>query len=136
MAARALGVVTEGLNATTITHICYGNFQRVFDQLIRLPVDMLDLEMANSGYDLLELFQHKKTDKFISMGVLDVHNHSTESVEEIMEGIKKGLMIFSPERLYIKPDCGLKTRTEDETIAKLRSMVTAVEQVRGELGLD
>ena len=136
LVARSLGVVTRGLNAVTITHICYGEFDRVFDQLLRLPVDMLDLETANSNYDLLGLFRAKKTDKFVAMGVVDVHSHQVESVEQIKEGITKGLMVFSPERLYIKPDCGLKTRTEEETVAKLRNIVTAVRAVKDELGLD
>ena len=57
LAAKALGVVTKGITATTITHICYGDFVVVFDQLLRLPVDVLDLEAANSDYQLLELFR-------------------------------------------------------------------------------
>ncbi len=136
LASRALGVVTEGLKATTITHICYGDFHQVFDELVHLPVDMLDLELANSNYDLLEEFRRHPTDKLLAMGVMDVHSHEVETVEEIVAGIRKGLEVFSPERLYITPDCGLKTRTEEESVAMLRNMMTAVKQVRGELGLE
>ena len=57
LASRALGIVTQGLDVVTLTHICYGEFGTVFDQLINLPVDVLDLEMVNSDYDLLELFR-------------------------------------------------------------------------------
>ncbi len=135
LASRALGVVTKGLQATTITHICYGEFAEVFDELVNLPVTMLDLETAQAGYGLLDEFRRHPTDKLLSMGVLDVHTHRVETVEEIVAGIRKGLEVFSPERLYIGPDCGLKTRTEEESVAKLRNMMAAVKQVRAEEGL-
>jgi 5-methyltetrahydropteroyltriglutamate--homocysteine methyltransferase len=137
LASKALALVTRGLTCLTITHLCYGDFATVFDQLLHLPVDMLDLEMANSNYDTLELFRSKPLpdDKSISMGVLDVHNHRVETVEEIKRGIRLGLEVFPPERLYIDPDCGLKTRTEEEAVAKLRNMMAAVREVKRELGL-
>ena len=136
LASKALGVVTKGLKTTTVTHICYGEFHQVFDKLLGLPVDMLDLEMANGGYALVEDFRRHPTDKLISMGVLDVHRHEVEPVEEIVAGIRKGLEVFTPQQLYIDPDCGLKTRTEEESVAKLRNMMTAVKQVRKEEGLE
>ncbi len=136
LASRALGIVTQGLNAYTITHICYGDFNAVFDQVIRLPVDMLDLEMANSGYDILDLFRDHPVEKSLSMGVVDVHNHTIETVDQVKEGIRKGLEVFPPERLYIDPDCGLKTRQEEEAIAKLRVMVTAVKEIKAEKGIE
>jgi len=138
LASQALGIVTEGLNAFTITHICYGDFAAVYDHLISLPVDMLDLEMTNSNYDLLEMFrQHPLPEsKSLSMGVSDVHSHVVESVEEMKEGIKRGLEVFPPERLYIDPDCGMKTRLEDEAVDKLRNIVQAVREVKEELGIE
>ncbi len=136
LASEALGIVTKGLDAFTITHICYGEFASVYDQLVRLPVDNLDLEMANSNYALLDLIAERglPSDKSVSMGVLDVHDHRVESVDEIAAGIERGLKVIPPERLYIDPDCGLKTRTEEESVAKLRNMMAAVRQVRAELG--
>ena len=136
LVSRGLSVVTQGLKAKTITHICYGDFARAVDQILTLPVDQLDIETANSGYDLLELFRHKRFDKELAMGVVDVHNHRIESVDEVVAGIRRGLEVVPPERLYIDPDCGLKTRTWDEAEAKLRVMVQAVRQVRRELGVD
>jgi 5-methyltetrahydropteroyltriglutamate--homocysteine methyltransferase len=70
------------------------------------------------------------------MGVVDVHSHAAETVEEVKAGIKKGLEVLPPERLYIDPDCGLKTRTWQEAEAKLRVMVQAVREVKQELGLN
>ena len=138
LVSEALGIITEGLGAKTITHVCYGDFARVFHQIASLPVDQLDLEMANSGYDLLELIR-QHGDEFqreLAMGVVDVHSHVTETVEDVKAGIKKGLEVLPPERLYIDPDCGLKTRTWQEAEAKLRVMVQAVREVKQELGLD
>ncbi len=136
LASRALGIVTKGLKAHTITHICYGDFALVYDRLVNLPVDNLDLELANSNFDLLEMFRRHPTDKALSMGVTDVHTHVVEPVELIKERIKRGLKVFPPERLYIDPDCGLKTRTEEESLGKLRNMVTAVREVKKEMGIE
>ena len=136
IASRALGIVTEGGKAYTFTHICYGEFDKVYNQVANLPVDNLDLEMANSNYALLREFKEHPTDKGLSMGVSDVHSHVVESVEEMKEGIRRGLEVFPAERLFIDPDCGLKTRMEDEAVGKLRNIVTAVREVKAELGIE
>lgn len=138
LVSEALGIITHGLGARTITHICYGDFARVFHQIVTLPVDQLDLEMANSDYDLLDLIRRHKDDfhKELAMGVLDVHSHVAETVDQVKARIKKGLEVLPPERLFIDPDCGLKTRTWDEAEAKLRAMTQAVREVKQELGID
>ncbi|MDP3062345.1 MAG: methionine synthase, partial [Chloroflexota bacterium] len=135
LVSHGLSIVTEGLKAKTITHMCYGDFARVFDQIVNLPVDQLDIETANSGYDLLDLFRGRKFDKEIALGVVDSHSHVVETVEQVKEGIRKGLEVVPPQRLYIDPDCGLKTRTWEEAAAKLRVLVQAVREVRRELGI-
>lgn len=138
LVSEALEIVTRDLGAKTITHICYGDFARVFDHIAGLPVDQLDLEMANSDYDLLNLIR-RHNDAFgkeLAMGVIDVHSHVIETPDDVKAGIKKGLEVLPSERLYIDPDCGLKTRTWDEAAAKLRVMVQAVREVKRELELD
>jgi 5-methyltetrahydropteroyltriglutamate--homocysteine methyltransferase len=132
----AMGIVTAGLRATTISHMCYGDFAAGYDELIKMPVDQLDLEMANSGYDLLDVMREKPFDKQIGLGVLDVHTHKVETIEEVVAGIKKALEILPPERVLVDPDCGLKTRTWEEAAAKLRVMVEAVRRVKAELGVE
>ncbi len=136
LASRALGIVTKGLKATTITHMCYGDFAAVFDHIVNLPVDMLDMEMANSNYDLMELFRAHPSNKILALGVLDVHSHLVEGVDQIKAGIRSALEVFPPERLYIKPDCGLKTRQEGEAIDKLKAMMTAVKEIKKEMDLE
>jgi 5-methyltetrahydropteroyltriglutamate--homocysteine methyltransferase len=135
LAVRALGRAVEGLKAKTITHVCYGDFDVIYPALLDLPVDMIDLEMANSRYDLLDRFRAQPFTKEIGYGVLDVHSHRVETKEEVKEGIRRGLEVLKPEQIYVDPDCGLKTRTVDEAFAKLEVMVAAVREVREEQGI-
>ena len=138
IAIEGMAVVTEGLKARTITHVCYGDFESVFPGFLDMPVTQFDLEAANSNYDLLDLFKKHgfPEDKELALGVLDVHSHKTETVDEVKAGIRRGLELLPPERLYIDPDCGLKTRPWDEAAAKLRVMLQAVHQVRREIGIE
>ena len=71
LVARALGAVTHGLRAKTITHTCYGNYEEIFPWLDRLPVDQLDLEMSNSGLDLIDRFRRGPFSKEIAFGVIE-----------------------------------------------------------------
>ena len=138
LAIEAMAIVTEGLKAKTATHICYGDFVSAYPRFLDMPVQQFDLEMANSGYDIADLFKSKgfPAEKEIAWGVVDVHSHTIETVEQVTAGIKRALEVIPPERLYIDPDCGLKTRTWDESAAKLRVMVQGVRQVRRELGIE
>jgi len=135
LAVRALGRATAGLRAKTITHVCYGDFDVIYPALLELPVDMIDLEMANSRFDLLERFRQHPFTKEIGLGVLDVHNHRIETKEEVKEGLRRALEVLPPERIYVDPDCGLKTRTVEEARQKLTVMVAAVREVRAERGI-
>lgn len=137
LAIEAMGIVTDGLKAKTITHMCYGDFASAYPRFLDMPVVQFDLEMANSGYDLVELLKRGfPEDKEIAWGVLDVHSHVIETVAQVKAGIRQGLEVLPPERLYIDPDCGLKTRTWEEAAAKLRVMMQAVREVRQELGIE
>lgn len=136
LAIEAMAIVTEGITAKTISHICYGDFRTIYPLILELPVDQLDLEFANSGYANLDIFRTPKFTKEIAYGVLDIHSHRIETVEEIVAGIKKGIDVFGVEKMTIGPDCGLKTRTTEEAFAKLRNMIAAVRQVKSELGLN
>src|SRR5437588_2827085 len=133
LAIEAMGVVTDGLKAHTITHMCYGRFEEVYPRLLELPVDQIDLEMANSGLELLEKFKQHPFTKAIGFGVVDVHTHKIESVDEVKKNIRRALDYLRPDQVFIDPDCGLKTRTVDEAKAKLRTIQQARDEVRSEL---
>jgi len=135
LAIEAMEIVTDGIKATTISHICYGDFAKIYPRVLSLPVDVLDLEFANSHFANLEIFRRPKFTKKVSVGVVDVHSHMIESVKEVREGIMKSLTVFDPEQVWIDPDCGLKTRSLQEAIDKLKVMVEATREVKKELGL-
>jgi 5-methyltetrahydropteroyltriglutamate--homocysteine methyltransferase len=133
IAIEAMGVVTQNLDAKTVSHICYGDFAAIYPKVLELPVDQLDLAMANYGYRWLELFDKDPFTKELAIGIVDVHTHETESVATAAEGIRKGLRYVSKERLLPHPDCGLKTRSIEESEEKCRVVVEATKVVRKEL---
>jgi 5-methyltetrahydropteroyltriglutamate--homocysteine methyltransferase len=133
IAIEAMGVVTQNLDAKTVSHICYGDFAAIYPRVLDLPVDQLDLAMANYDYRWLELFEKDPFTKELAIGIVDVHSHETESVATAAEGIRKGLRYVSADRLLPHPDCGLKTRSVDESEEKCRVVVEATKVVRTEL---
>lgn len=133
LAREAMQIVTEGLPAYFISHACYGAFEKIYPEMLTLPVDNFDLEMSNSNLDLLQHFTRYPFTKDLSFGVVDVHSHVIEDVETVTKRIHQGLEVVPAEALWIDPDCGLKTRTVEEAIAKLRVIVQAVTRVRATL---
>lgn len=129
----AMAIVTEPLSVHTITHICYGDFHNAYPKMLDIPVDQIDLEFANSDYSLLDEFSADPFTKFVGFGVSDVHSHRLETVEEMADGIRRGLKFIPPDRMFVDPDCGLKTRTVEEAKEKLTNIKKAVDIVRQEL---
>jgi len=132
-AIEAMEIVTKGIDAYFISHICYGAFEFIYPEMLELPVDNFDLEMSNSELDLVELFRKYPFTKDLSFGVVDVHSHVVEDVEKVKARIQRALDVLKPEQLWIDPDCGLKTRTTEEAIAKLKALVNASQEVREKL---
>ncbi|MBI2469107.1 MAG: methionine synthase [Candidatus Rokubacteria bacterium] len=133
-AVEAMHLVVEGLPAYYITHACFGAFETIYPGLLDLPVDNLDLAISHSALDLLAMFEKDPFTKDLSLGVLDVHSHVVESPAEVRARIMRGVGVLPKERIWVDPDCGLKTRTVDQARGKLASMLTAVREVRATLG--
>jgi len=133
VAIETMQAITEGQNAYFVTHICYGAFEKIYPKMLEIPVDNFDLEMSNSGLDMLELFRKYPFTKDISFGVVDVHSRIIEPVDIIKERIKKALEFIPQGQLWIDPDCGLKTRTIEESKAKLNNIMIAVKDMRQRL---
>ncbi|MGH2754554.1 MAG: methionine synthase [Actinomycetota bacterium] len=129
----AMAIVTEPLSAHTITHICYGDFHRAYPKMLDIAVDQIDLEFANSDYSLLDEFGDHPFTKYVGLGISDVHTHDIESVDELAEGIRRSLKYIPADRMFVDPDCGLKTRTVDEAKEKLSNIKKAVDIVRTEI---
>lgn len=126
----SMQIVTEGLPVYFITHMCYGAFELVYPGLLQSPVDNFDLAISNSELDLISIFQKHPFTRDISVGVVDVHSHVIEDVETVKSRIRRALDVFPRQAVWIDPDCGLKTRTVDEAIAKLKVLVEAVKTFR------
>jgi len=134
LAIEAMGIVTNGLKSYTLTHICYGDFQKIYPKMLDIPVNQIDLELSNNEFDLLDLFKKAPFTRDIGLGVLDVHSHRVETKDEVKARIQKALKTIPKEKIYVSPDCGLKTREVEEAKAKLRVMVEATKEVRESLG--
>jgi 5-methyltetrahydropteroyltriglutamate--homocysteine methyltransferase len=132
-ARRGLERVTSGQNAYFITHICYGAFDKIYPGMLDLPVQNIDLEMSNSDLDMLEQFKRHPFTKDITFGVVDVHTHEIEDIGEIKARIEKALEYLPKDAIWIDPDCGLKTRSVEESKAKLGNIQEAVNSIRGKM---
>jgi 5-methyltetrahydropteroyltriglutamate--homocysteine methyltransferase len=130
IAIEAMRRVTDGMNAYFITHACYGAFDQIYPGMLEMPVDNFDLEMSNSDLDMLNLFGRTPFTKDISFGVVDVHTHALEDAATVKARLQQALSILPKERIWVDPDCGLKTRTVDEAIAKLQACVEAARALR------
>ncbi len=138
LAVEAMQVTVEGIDAEFHTHICYGEVERIYPDMLRLPVKQIHLAFKNTDFAYLKLMEERPYDgsKDLGVGVTDVHTRFIESVDEVKDGIRRVLKLLPPERLWILPDCGLKTRTVDEAEAKLQVMVEAVRDIKRELEID
>ena len=93
-AIEAMHIVTDNIPAYFITHICYGAFEFIYPRMLDLPVHNFDLEMSNSGLDLIGLLKKDPFTKDFSFGVLDVHSHVTETPATVKERIEKALHVI------------------------------------------
>ena len=126
----SMQIVTEGMPAYFITHMCYGAFELIYPDLLKSPVDNFDLAISNSELDLIKIFERHPFTRDISVGVVDVHSHVIEDLETVKGRIQRALQVFPREAAWIDPDCGLKTRTVDEAMAKMKVLVKAAKSFR------
>ncbi|MFW9052577.1 5-methyltetrahydropteroyltriglutamate--homocysteine S-methyltransferase [Corynebacterium striatum] len=126
-------VALEAKPTTQIhTHLCYSEFGQIIDAVAGLDADVTSIEAARSRMELLEDIDDKFHSE-IGPGIYDIHSPRIPSVAETAELIRAALRNVPVERLWINPDCGLKTRGYDETEASLRNMVLAREEVLSSL---
>jgi 5-methyltetrahydropteroyltriglutamate--homocysteine methyltransferase len=138
LAVEAMERVVEGIDCEFHTHICYGEVEMIYPDMLRLPVKQIHLAFKNTNFEYLKLLEEHPFDsgKDLGVGVVDVHTHVMEPLAEVKDGIRKTLELLPPERVWILPDCGLKTRTVEEAEGKLRVMMDATREVKRELELD
>jgi len=114
-------------------HVCYGDYSRIYPEILEYPVEEFDLELCNGDYEQLDVFTETEFTKDLAMGVVDAHVADVEPVEEIKENIKKGLQVVPPERLTVSPDCGVKLLPRDAAYGKMENMVKAAREIEAEL---
>ena len=114
-------------------HVCYGDYSRIYPEMLDFPVDELDLELANGDFEQVEVFTEPEFTEDLAMGVVDVHDATVESVEEIKENIIRGFEIVPPEQLTVSPDCGLKLLPREVAYQKMENMVQAAREVEAAL---
>ena len=113
------------------THMCYSEFNGIMDQIIAMDADVITIECSRSQMVLLDAFAKNSYPYEIGPGVYDIHSARIPSVNEIINLMHKAETMIPRERLWVNPDCGLKTRRWPETIASLKNMVEAAKQLRG-----
>ncbi|WP_254768300.1 methionine synthase [Salinilacihabitans rarus] len=114
-------------------HVCYGDYSRIYPEMLEFPVDEFDLELANGDYEQLDVFKDPAFTKDLALGVTDAHVAEVESVERIEENITKGLEVVPPEQLVVSPDCGLKLLPREVAYGKMANMVEAARNVEARL---
>lgn len=112
------------------THMCYCEFNDIMDSIAALDADVITIETSRSDMDLLEAFKEFEYPNEIGPGVYDIHSPNVPSVEWIEALLRKAAQNIPAERLWVNPDCGLKTRGWPETRQSLANMVLAAQRLR------
>ena len=113
--------------------MCYSEFNDIIRTIEAMDADVISIETARSGNELLKVFKEVGYKQEVGPGVYDIHSPRVPSVEEMISQIKLLKEVLPSEQLWINPDCGLKTRKWEETKESLKNMVEAVRRVREEV---
>jgi len=123
-------------DATQIhTHLCYSEFGVVIDAIRKLDADVTSIEAARSRMEVVHDIRDSGFDHGIGPGVYDIHSPRVPAVDEIQELIELAVAEIPERQVWINPDCGLKTRGYDETVASLAHIVEATRAVREKTGV-
>jgi 5-methyltetrahydropteroyltriglutamate--homocysteine methyltransferase len=131
-ATRAFRVAAGGVaDETQIhTHMCYSEFGDVLPALAALDADVITIEASRSGMDLLDGFARFRYPNAIGPGIYDIHSPRVPGAGEMLEWLGKARRVIPDGRLWVNPDCGLKTRDWPEVEAALSNMVDAARELR------
>lgn len=115
------------------THMCYSEFNDILPAIAALDADVITIETSRSDMELLTAFADFKYPNDIGPGVYDIHSPRVPTATEVEHLLRKALNVIPKERLWVNPDCGLKTRGWTETIDQLKVMVDVTKKLRAEL---
>lgn len=137
-ATESFRLTTSGVRPDTQihTHMCYAEFGDIVRAIDDLDADVISLEAARSHMQVARELAEHGYPREAGPGVYDIHSPRIPSADEAAALLRKGLEAIPAERLWVNPDCGLKTRGWPETKASLENLVTAAREIRAELGTE
>ena len=112
------------------THMCYSEFNDIIAAIADMDADVITIETSRSDMELLDAFDHFKYPNEIGPGVYDIHSPNIPTQEHIVQLMRKAAERIPARRLWVNPDCGLKTRQWNEVIPALTNMVAAARKLR------
>ncbi|WP_423460696.1 5-methyltetrahydropteroyltriglutamate--homocysteine S-methyltransferase [Ottowia sp. VDI28] len=114
------------------THMCYSEFNDIISSIAGMDADVITIETSRSDMELLDAFDHFNYPNEIGPGVYDIHSPNIPTRQHMVQLMKKAARRIPAERLWVNPDCGLKTRRWGEVIPALAQMVEAAKELRAE----
>lgn len=126
-AIRAFRITANGVKDETQihTHMCYSEFNDIMEAIAQMDADVITIETSRSDMELLDAFDQFHYPNEIGPGVYDIHSPNIPSVESIIHLMEKAAQRIPAERLWVNPDCGLKTRNWEVVKPALRNMIAA-----------
>ncbi|MBO6851247.1 MAG: 5-methyltetrahydropteroyltriglutamate--homocysteine S-methyltransferase [Marinobacter sp.] len=131
-AIEAFRISANGVSDSTQihTHMCYSEFNDIIEAIARMDADVITIETSRSDMELLDAFKGFQYPNDIGPGVYDIHSPNIPEQRHMVSLLEKAAQRIPPERLWVNPDCGLKTRHWEEVIPALRAMVEAAHSLR------
>jgi 5-methyltetrahydropteroyltriglutamate--homocysteine methyltransferase len=115
------------------THMCYSEFNDIIEAIARMDADVITIETSRSDMELLDAFKGFEYPNDIGPGVYDIHSPNVPSKEQIVTLMQKAAERIPAQRLWVNPDCGLKTRRWEEVVPALQGMVEAARELRANI---
>jgi len=112
------------------THMCYSEFNDVIESIAAMDADVITIETSRSDMELLEAFEQFAYPNEVGPGVYDIHSPRVPSTAQMVSLLRKAAQQIPAQRLWVNPDCGLKTRAWRETREALANMVAAARELR------
>jgi 5-methyltetrahydropteroyltriglutamate--homocysteine methyltransferase len=113
------------------THMCYSEFGEILDAIAELDADVVSIESARSGMDMVDSFTSTRAfPSELGLGIYDIHSPRIPDEAEMLAMLERALAALGPHKVWVNPDCGLKTRTWDEVELALKRMVRVAERAR------
>lgn len=115
------------------THMCYSEFNDIISAIDDMDADVISFEASRSNLEILDELKEKNFKTEVGPGVYDIHSPRIPTVEEIEQALHRILAKVKKEKVWVNPDCGLKTRGEKESKASLKNLTQAAQNIREEL---